>query len=222
MSIGEKFEVIADEVYEVGKQDMNEAWWRAISNNYTRTDWNYAFQQANIRNIEPPQGTITVKNDAYRMFQSCKTNESIPTCFDCSGVTGVTHAFRWSSIKVFVDLKIPALSKYQGTWQECGNLETIEIIRCHENTVLDATFSALKNLKDVTFEGVIGQNISFSASPLLSKETLLSNGGDGVFGKLKDYEGTGTTRTITLHADTKEMLTEAEKAIATQKGWTIA
>ena len=69
---------------------------------------------------------------------------------------------------------------------------------------------------------MIGQNISFSPCQNLSKDTLLSNGGNGVFGKLKNIKGTGETRTITLHADTKAMLTDAEKAIATEKGWTIS
>ena len=113
------------------------------------------------------------------------------------------------------------MAKYAGTWQYCYALETIEIVRCNENTVFDATFYCPK-LKNITFEGIIGQNISFKDSSSLTRESLLSNGGNGVFGKLKDYNGTGETRTITLHADTKALLTDAEKAIATDKGWTIA
>lgn len=220
MSIAEKFEKIADEVYEVGKQDMNEAWWKAISGNYTRTNWESAFQYSDISNVGEPEQTINVSS-VYRMFYAYK-GASIPKNFNCSGFTTATHMARYAKITVFPDINIPALATYGGTWQSCTALETIEMVRCNEDTVFDAPFSDCPKLKNVTFEGEIGQNINFKDCKVLSRETLLSNGGNGVFGKLKDYEGTGTTRTITLHADTKEMLTEAEKAIATQKGWTIA
>ena len=225
MSIAEKLTTIAEneqKVYETGKTEMNEVWWIAISNNYSRTAWGYAFQYADISNIKPANETIKVKSDITRMFQSCKTGDSIPNCFDFSGATHATHAFRYTSIKVFTDLGLPAMTALNGAWQGCRSLETIEIIRCTENSNWSATFSDCPKLKDVTFEGVIGENIYFGDCSLLSRETLLTNGGDGVFGKLKDYSGTGTTHTITLHADTKAMLTDAEKAIATQKGWTIS
>ena len=39
---------------------------------------------------------------------------------------------------------------------------------------------------------------------------------------LKNYNGTGTTNTLTLHADAKSKLTETDIANITQKGWTIA
>lgn len=224
MNISEKLTTIAEneqKVYEAGKTEMNEVWWRAISNNYKRTEWTYAFQHADIRNVGTPQGTITVKDGIDRMFQSCTTGDSIPAFFDFSKVTSAIHAFRYTKIKVFADLNIPAIKNLNGTWQGCNNLETIELIRCLESSNFEATFSNCESLKDVTFEGVIGTNISFATSPLLTKETLLSNGGNGVFGKLKVLDE-GETRIITLHADTKAMLTDAEKAIATQKGWTIS
>ena len=39
---------------------------------------------------------------------------------------------------------------------------------------------------------------------------------------LKDYKDSGTTYTVTLGATNLAKLTDAEKAIATQKGWTLA
>jgi hypothetical protein len=39
---------------------------------------------------------------------------------------------------------------------------------------------------------------------------------------LKDYSGSGTTYTLTLGSTNLAKLTDAEKAIATEKGWTLA
>ena len=79
------------------------------------------------------------------------------------------------------------------------------------------TFDGNKNLTNITIEGKVGQNISFDGSPLLSYESLMS-----IINALKDYSGTTTTRTLTLHATAKARLSESDIAIATQKGWTIA
>jgi hypothetical protein len=38
---------------------------------------------------------------------------------------------------------------------------------------------------------------------------------------LKDYSGTSTSKTVTLGTTNLNKLTEAEKAIATQKGWSL-
>jgi hypothetical protein len=43
-----------------------------------------------------------------------------------------------------------------------------------------------------------------------------------IINALKDYSGSGTTYKLTLHAIAKTRLSEADIAIATQKGWTIA
>jgi hypothetical protein len=73
-------------------------------------------------------------------------------------------------------------------------------------------------LENVTFEGTIGQNgLNFSWSINLSHDSLMS-----IINCLKDYSGTGTTKTVTLGATNLAKLTTAEKAVATQKGWTLA
>ena len=68
-----------------------------------------------------------------------------------------------------------------------------------------------------TEDSVIGANISFAQSNKLSHDSLMS-----IINALKDFSSTTTTKTLTLHANSKALLTDSEKAIATQKGWTLA
>ena len=206
--------------------DINELWWKALTRNYTRTEWAYAFQYADMRNIGTPKGTIKVQSGMDRMFQSCIW-ENIPTQFNCSGATAATHAFRYNPLlKSFLDLNIPAITRYNGAWQGCGALETIEIIRCHENSNFDATFHGCDSLKEVTFEGVIGQNISFINSPLLTSETI-----EHVMSVLSD---TAEVKTITFNIAAKTTYYNAHSSeypdeetawaalVATKSNWTIA
>jgi uncharacterized protein YndB with AHSA1/START domain len=43
-----------------------------------------------------------------------------------------------------------------------------------------------------------------------------------IIGCLSDYSGSGTTHTCTIGTANLAKLTDAEKAIATEKGWTLA
>ena len=219
MSIAEKLTTIAEneqKVYDAGIDKII----KAFTNNYTRTDYAYAFYHSDFSNIVFPPNKPTACNQMFRYY----AGEYIPTGFDLSSAvdSGQWFCQLCPNLKVFPDIGYPIHARYGGTWEACSSLEKIEIIRTDENSVFDYTFSKCWALKDVTFEGVIGQNISFGDSSGITRETLLSYGNGGVFGKLKDYFGTGITHTITLHQTTKDKLEQAELAIATQKGWTIA
>ncbi|MBO5955586.1 MAG: hypothetical protein J6Q10_02165, partial [Clostridia bacterium] len=68
--------------------------------------------------------------------------------------------------------------------------------------------------------GKIGKNgFSVSDSKKLSYDSLMS-----IINALKDYstDTSGTTYTVTLGTTNLAKLTNEEKAIATQKGWSLA
>lgn len=81
------------------------------------------------------------------------------------------------------------------------------------------TFAHCRGLVNLTIEegSVIGANLDLSATTVITKESLLD-----VIDALKNYSGTGTTHTLTLGSTNLAKLSEADKAIATQKGWTLA
>jgi hypothetical protein len=92
---------------------------------------------------------------------------------------------------------------------------TVRKLIVSENTKYDYTFRYAEKLVEIRFEGVIGQNIDFASCPL-SHESLLD-----ILSHLKNISGTGETRTLTLGSKNLAKLTDAEKAIATTKGWTL-
>ncbi|MBQ9096942.1 MAG: hypothetical protein IJY55_00920, partial [Clostridia bacterium] len=64
---------------------------------------------------------------------------------------------------------------------------------------------------------IAGTNFNISRHNNLTFDSLVS-----IILALKDYSGTSTTKTVTLGATNLAKLTDSEKAIATQKGWTLA
>jgi hypothetical protein len=121
------------------------------------------------------------------------------------------------------------------------NLETIRRFDVKKTTTFTNTFSCSK-LKNITITGEIGQNIDFSSCKLLTHDSLVGkiatqeqitegvnlvtiNGTTyygGILGALYDYSAEGVTKTLTLGTTNLAKLTDAEKAIATEKGWTLA
>ena len=64
---------------------------------------------------------------------------------------------------------------------------------------------------------IAGSGIDVSLSERLTHESLMS-----MINALKDFSGSGTTHTITFGTVNLAKLTDSEKAIAIQKGWTLA
>ena len=114
-----------------------------------------------------------------------------------------------------VDITVTA-NNLTGTFQGCTNLKTIRKLTVNENMTYTAVFRGCSALENITVAGVIGNNFEIKDSPLTAASAK------SIISALKDYAGTGEAYTCTLGAKTLAKLTDAEKAIATQKGWTLA
>jgi len=96
-------------------------------------------------------------------------------------------------------------------------LRKIEKIRSHKGTAFTSTFTGASNLEEITFEGVIGKNISLKSCTKLSLETL-----SNLIDCLYDYSDSSATHTCTLGAENLAKLTDEQKLAVTTKGWTLA
>lgn len=116
-----------------------------------------------------------------------------------------------------VPIELTGTLDYGFPW--CTELVTIRKLKVAKATKYTNTFKGCSKLANVTFDGEIGQNISFEDCNKLTKDSLLS-----IINHLYDFvtTGEGGTHTCTLGSTNLAKLSDTEKAIATQKGWTLA
>jgi hypothetical protein len=105
----------------------------------------------------------------------------------------------------------------QQTFYNCKQLVSIEKMILSNAASFQNTFAYCTELQNLTIEGVIGKTgFNVSNSTKLTHDSLMS-----IINAL-ETKTSGTTGTVTLGATNLAKLTDAEKAIATQKGWTLA
>ena len=201
MSIAEKLQTIAEneqKVYEAGKQAEWSEFWDNYQNRGEAISYNNAFSYNKF------------SKETYKPKYNIKVS---------SGSTTAQFMFRDNSLitDTLVDIDVSEPSQFTQAFDSCSNLVTIRKLIVSDKLTYGTSFNKCYALKNITFEGIIGNNISFSASTKLTHDSLMN-----VIEHLKDLTGTDLTRTLTLGDTNLAKLTDSEKAIATQKGWTLA
>lgn len=185
-----------DEGYAAGQQAEYDAFWDVCQENGYRTNYSFAFGGYGWRDsVYNPKYPIVATNTAYSTFYNTGiTDTKVPIVIDTTGTVG--SLFNWSNIQRIPSIKITEKVTNVDWFSGCSGLEVLNVT---EDSVI----------------AVSGMNLTYCTK--LTHDSLMS-----VINALKDYSGTGTTRTVTLGATNLAKLTDAEKAIATQKGWTLA
>ena len=200
------------------------------------TNMNYMFEAcANLTSI-PQLNTSNVKNMSS-MFYQCKSLTSIPL-LDTSKVTNMSYMLAYcknlSSIPLLNTSKvtdmsymfyncnsltsIPLLDTSKVTdissiFYGCKALTTVPALDASHITNMNSMFSGCSSLKSILMTGMkvkfdISSSTQFEESDLV---TILNN-----------LATVTTTQTLTMGATNLAKLTDEEKAIATNKGWTLA
>lgn len=216
MNIAEKLVTIAEnekKVYEKGRLDA----WNKITNNNKRQFYTYAYRGMPDGSFDPP---FAVKpRNAEGMFYGSGIKKITTEQLDTSLCTNFPFAFSNSAIEELGVIDLQNNTNNASVFST-GSLHTIEkLILSNNGSNLSSALSQTTGLINIKIEGKIGANFNIGSSANLSYESLM--GEKGIINALKDYSGTGETRTITLHADVKAMLTESDMATARQKGWDI-
>ena len=232
MSIAEKFEVIADEVYEKGKKDEYDKFWDGITNNNARTNYESAFKYWGIDYIRPPY-VIQPKGRVVEMFSDSYGLKKVEAgYFDFSKIAfsetaevyGLYYTFAWAnSLEEIEDLGIPPCYLYS-TFRGCAKLKKIHLIRLNENCMFTSTvFQNCSELEYLRIEGTIGKsNFSvkdckkLTTASLLSILTALSKESTVAGGKSVTFS---TVHQAVTEADAKCL---EQLNLAVSAGWTIA
>ena len=216
------------------KEQYNLFWntfqqWDSATKTTKRTDYRRAFACWYLANeIFNPKYDVVPVGDASYMFYSFRTYTDLTDItnmdgkvinFDFSKVTKFFYMFDNSLIKNAGTVDCSATNSLDNTFFNATSLKIIERLIVHEGiTTYTYCFASSALLQDVTVEGTIaGTGIVLSGHTGLTHDSIMS-----FINALKDYSGTTTTKTITFGAKNLEKLTDSEKAIATERGWTLA
>lgn len=194
MSVGEKFELIADKVYAVGVTDGQKSeydkFWDSFQKNGTRTNYTYGFYL----------WTDTAYNPKYKIT-----------------ITSGSATFQNTSIyDTKVDVDVSGSANTGQLFNNSTVLHTIrKLIVSENNTTFSGWFTSCSKLENLTIEGVVGKNISFVNSPLLSNDSIQS-----IVNALKDLTGQ-TTAKVTFHSTVLTKLTGEQADMIAAKNWNV-
>lgn len=212
-----------------GVQSEYDRFWDSYQLNGAISSYSRAFcgERWNDQNFTPKYDIIAT-SIAY-MFQSTGIAD-IPAAlerqgviFDSSRATNVTYAFNGNKITRVPVVSTVSASDLNTLFGWAPLIVTIEKLILKEDGTqkfADNVFHTCSALENIVIEGKIGTNgFNVSWSTKLTHDSLIS-----IINALKDYseDTSGTTWAITLGTTNLAKLTDAEKAIATQRGWTLA
>lgn len=221
MSIAENFEVIADAVYDKGKQDEYDAFWDAFQDNGNRDFYSYGFSGYGWtnENFKPKYPIITSANPnrANTMFQyAYNLTEIMSPLYFYDTTSNSTFVNCRNLIKIGDDtgggIWTTRDRTFTSNFSSCSNLEEIRFIDYNE--------------KGEYVPSEIGNSIDFSPCPLLSTASIVN-----IIEHLSDSQ----SATLTLKKTAKESMTfpytspqtnttynSWDELVATKSAWTIS
>lgn len=213
-----------------GIQSEYDRFWDDFQQNGERTYYVQAFGGPwTNKTFRPKYDLAVTGNNGFGMFRACLvqgslkqilSNAGIALTFDrCNNIGSLFQEATNLTEIGELDFSTVTRKTCTAVFSQCIKLVTIERIILPDGQTTFATwFYNCTALENATFEGTISaNNFDIHWSTKLNHDSLMS-----IINCLIDNSGTGTTMTVTLGAENLAKLTDAEKAIATQKGWTLA
>ena len=213
-----------DDVYEAGTKAEYDRFWDSAQHNGNLTNFNYACAGKFWTDI-----TFDLKYDikpatAIGMFNLCRCTDIVATLnkrgrkIDFSQCTGFTNLLSYCSSTTFPDIDASNASSIANF---CSNNSALKSLKIKISTKLTNANNAFQNctaLEDIEITGVqISINgFNFASCPL-THDCLVRILTD----YLADKSSVSGSWVITLGTANLAKLTDAEKAIATQKGWSL-
>ena len=228
--MAERITQMAQAAYQAGGQEEYDRFWESAMES---TDFTYRFSGGcwNDATFKPTKD-INPTGNAYNLFYHNRIAdlrgilEECGVKLDLSNCTGrVDNMFSYSSYLTaipYLDLR-NVTTTYANTFgnmfNSCVSLHTIECMHLRDDgsQKFTSTFAGCSALENLTIQGTIGQNdLNVSNCIALTHDSLMS-----VINALAE-KSSETGYAVTLGWRNLAKLTDAEKAIATQKGWTLA
>ena len=154
-------------------------------------------------------GKVTNMNS---MFYNCSKLTTIPL-LDTSNVTSMsTMFFGCNSLTTIPQLDTSKVTNMRNMFYSCNSLTTIPQLDTSNVTNMNNIFASCSSLKAILMTN-IGVSLDISSSTLFERSDLVT-----ILNNLKTVT---TTKTLKMGATNLAKLTDEDKAIATNKGWTL-
>ena len=151
--------------------------------------------------------------DMTKMFHNCKNITTIPL-IDTSNVTDMGGMFQSCSNLITIPKLNTSNVTYMGDmFCNCTNLKIVPALDMSKVTYCDRMFSDCNALEEIHTTGM-KSSFSISSSKKLTESALVEI--------LNNLATVTSTQTLTMGSTNLAKLTDEEKAIATNKGWTLA
>ena len=192
------------------------------------TNMSYMFGGCKALTTVPLFNTSKVANMSY-MFYGCKALTTIPQ-FDTSSVTNMSYMFSdCNALTAIPQFNTSKVANMSYMCQNTTSLQSIGELDCSSVTSVNTFFGSMtintltslggfKNLGQQSSVSGTASNYVLYRCPNLTHDAILN-----VINGLYDRATAGySVLTLKLHANTLALLSDEEKAIATNKGWTIS
>lgn len=172
----------------------------------------YLYKGTSLDSVFKGLDTSKVTN-LERMFYECTNLTSVPL-FDTSSVTDMNNMFnncaKLTSVPLFDTSKV---TKMNYMFYGCSSLTIIPALDTSNVTSLYQVFSHCSKLEEIHMTGM-KVKFDISSSTKFTESALVEI--------LNNLATVTSTQTLTMGSTNLAKLTDEEKAIATNKGWTLA
>jgi surface protein len=177
------------------------------------TDMSSMFINCSNLTTVPLFDTSKVEN-MNSMFNYCFKLTTVPL-FDTSKVTNMSYMFNSCSNLTTVPLfDTSKVENMNSMFYYCSSLTTVPRFDASNVTNLNSMFNSCKKLEAIHMVNINAQ-LDIHYSTKFTREALLE-----IIGNLKAQ--TSGTKTLKMGSTNLDKLTDEDKAIATNKGWTLA
>ena len=151
-------------------------------------------------------------------WDNCSNLTSFPV-LDLSAGTDFGYAWgNCSSLTEFPAVNLSSGTNFSNAWYYCSKLTSLPQLDLHNGTYFYGTWTNCKNLVNLGGFGAIKESIDLHWSTLLTVESIMN-----VINQAADLNSLGITgKTMTFGSTNLAKLTDEQKAVATNKGWTLA
>lgn len=133
-----------------------------------------------------------------------------------TGILKSSSMFASSRITRVPPLFLSSINTTAYVFENCSMLKTIDGLKFDGQANSTSFFKNCSSLENITFNGKWQAYITLSDSPLLTRASMLS-----LFSAMADYSLSSSGKSATLGSVNLAKLSDADKAIATQKNWTL-